>query len=130
MATGSDRCSGNSPPTKKYDEADFGKFLELLPPGSTAATLRHVVEVRHDSFRVPGLSCEAFARASGSRWYIPSTPTYPAIADVTADFVYARLQKGQDKLSAGYPPKALDAWAVRAKKWAAGGAAGRPALRL
>ena len=48
--------------------------------------------------------------------------TYPAIADVTGDFVYARLQKGQEKLKAGYPPKALDDWAARAKTWAGGGA--------
>ena len=37
------------------------------------------------------------------------------------DFVYARLQKGDEKLKAGYPPKALDAWAKRAKTWAEGG---------
>ena len=47
--------------------------------------------------------------------------TYPAIADITADFVYARLQKGDEKLKAGYPPKALDAWARAAKNWAQGG---------
>ena len=47
--------------------------------------------------------------------------TYPAIADLTADFVYARLQKGQDSEKAGYPPKALDAWAKRARTWAEGG---------
>jgi uncharacterized protein YecE (DUF72 family) len=41
---------------------------------------------------------------------------------VSADFVYCRLQKGEEKLKTGYPPKALDAWAKRAKTWAAGGA--------
>jgi uncharacterized protein YecE (DUF72 family) len=30
------------------------------------------------------------------------------------------LQKGDEKLKAGYPPKALDAWAMRAKAWAQG----------
>src|SRR6266516_376946 len=40
-------------PTKKFDEADFGKFLELLPRELEGRALRHVVEVRHDSFRVP-----------------------------------------------------------------------------
>ena len=44
--------------------------------------------------------------------------------DVTADFVYARLQKGEDTIETGYPPKALDAWAVRARDWADGGAPG------
>ena len=47
--------------------------------------------------------------------------TYPAIADITGDFVYARLQKGEEKLKTGYPPKALDQWAARAKTWAQGG---------
>ena len=37
-------------PTKKFDEADFGKFLELLPRKLEGRALRHVVEVRHDSF--------------------------------------------------------------------------------
>ncbi|MFN5682768.1 DUF72 domain-containing protein, partial [Bradyrhizobium sp.] len=41
-------------PTKKFDEADFGKFLELLPRELDGRQLRHVVEVRHDSFCVPG----------------------------------------------------------------------------
>ncbi|MGG6498025.1 UNVERIFIED_CONTAM: DUF72 domain-containing protein, partial [Bacteroidetes bacterium 56_B9] len=44
-----------------------------------------------------------------------------AIADVTSDFVYARLQKGDDEIKTCYPPKALDAWAERLKTWAAGG---------
>jgi uncharacterized protein YecE (DUF72 family) len=48
--------------------------------------------------------------------------TYPAIADVTGAFIYARLQKGRDKLKTAYPPKALDAWAKRAQLWAKGGA--------
>ena len=46
---------------------------------------------------------------------------YPAIADITGDFIYARLQKGDEKLKAGYPPKALDGWAARANTWADGG---------
>src|SRR5215475_2852122 len=38
-------------PFKKFDEADFGGFLELLPVEADGHKLRHVVEVRHDSFR-------------------------------------------------------------------------------
>ena len=40
-------------PSKKFDEADFGKFLELLPKTFDGKTLRHVVEVRNDSFKTP-----------------------------------------------------------------------------
>ena len=39
-------------PTKKFDAADFGGFLELLPERFNGRKLRHVIEVRHDSFRV------------------------------------------------------------------------------
>ena len=47
--------------------------------------------------------------------------TWPSIADITGDVVYARLQRGDDALEAAYKPKALDAWAERAKLWAKGG---------
>ena len=40
-------------PTKKFDPADFNAFLKLLPREAGGRALRHVVEVRHDSFRCP-----------------------------------------------------------------------------
>ena len=46
--------------------------------------------------------------------------TYPGIADVTSDFVYARLQKGRDDIPTAYPPQALDQWARRVRLWAEG----------
>jgi uncharacterized protein YecE (DUF72 family) len=106
-------------PTKKYDEADFGRFLELLPAEFDGRKLRHVVEVRHDSFKVPGFA--TLLRRFGVAVCFSEHATYPAIADVTSDFVYARLQKGEDSIKTGYQPKALDAWAARAKLWAQGG---------
>jgi uncharacterized protein YecE (DUF72 family) len=107
-------------PTKKYDEADFGRFLELLPAEFDGRKLRHVVEVRHDSFRVPAFV--TLLRRFGVAVCFSEHATYPAIADVTSDFVYARLQKGEDTIKTGYQPKAIDAWAARAKQWAQGGA--------
>src|SRR3546814_3020277 len=50
-------------PTKKFDATDFGAFLELLPKEQDGLTLRHAVEVRHESF-----ACAEFvelARALG-----------------------------------------------------------------
>src|SRR6266852_5678374 len=41
------------PPTKKFEEADFGAFLALLPKEFDGQRLRHVVEVRHASFIAP-----------------------------------------------------------------------------
>jgi uncharacterized protein YecE (DUF72 family) len=106
-------------PYKKFDEADFGGFLELLPDKIGKQPLRHVVEVRNDSFRTQGFI--ALLRKFNMPVAFAEHDTYPAIADVTGDFVYARLQKGDEKLKAGYPPKALDAWAKRGAAWAAGG---------
>jgi uncharacterized protein YecE (DUF72 family) len=107
-------------PTKKYDEADFGRFLELLPAELDGQKPRHVVEVRHDSFKVPAFV--KLLRRFGVAVCFSEHATYPAIADVTADFVYARLQKGEDTITTGYQPKALDGWAARTRQWAQGGA--------
>jgi len=106
-------------PHKKFDAADFGGFLELLPRSFDGRKLRHAIEVRNDSFKTPAFI--ALARTFGVAIVYAEHETYTEIADVTADFVYARLQKGDEKLKVGYAPKALDAWAARAKTWAIGG---------
>jgi len=106
-------------PFKKFDEADFGKFLEHLPKTLDGLPLRHVVEPRHDSFKTPAFI--KLVREFGVAVVYAEHETYPAIPDVSADFVYCRLQKGDEKLKAGYPPKALDAWAKRARTWVEGG---------
>jgi uncharacterized protein YecE (DUF72 family) len=105
-------------PAKKFDEADFGAFLEQLPGEAEGRRLRHVIEVRHDSFRVPGFV--ALLRKFKMPVVYSEHESYPEIADVTGDFVYLRLQKGDDAISTGYPPKALDAWAQRLRTYAAG----------
>lgn len=107
-------------PTKKFDEADFGAFLELLPVKIGSTSVRHVVEVRHDSFCTPAFM--ALLRRFAIPVVFAEHESYPAIADVTGDFVYARLQKGDDNIETAYPPKALDAWVKRARAWAEGGA--------
>jgi uncharacterized protein YecE (DUF72 family) len=106
-------------PTKKFDEVDFGKFLELLPREIDGRRLRHVVEVRHDSFRSPAFI--ALLRQFEIPVVFAEHATYPGIADVASDFVYARLQKGNDDIATCYPPKQLDAWAKRLQLWASGG---------
>ena len=105
-------------PTKKFDGADFGKFLELLPRKLDGRALRHVVEVRHDSFCVPDFI--ALVRQFETPVVFAEHGKYPAIADVASDFVYARLQKGNDEIKTCYPPKQLDAWAERLQAWASG----------
>lgn len=107
-------------PTKKFDAADFGAFLDLLPRKRDGLTLRHVVEVRNDSFCVPAFI--ALLRKHNVAVVYADHATYPAIADVTADFVYARLQTGSDEVETCYPPKVLDGWAKRLHLWAKGDA--------
>ncbi len=106
-------------PAKTFDEADFGHFLELLPQSFAGRALRHAVEVRHDSFKTPAFI--ALLRKFSIPVVFAEHATYPAIADLTGDFVYARLQKGSEALPSGYPPAALDRWAERSRLWAGGG---------
>ena len=94
--------------------------MKLLPDKQDGLPLRHVVEVRHDSFKAPDFV--ALLAKYGVAPVVAEHFDYPMIADVTADFVYARLQKGNEKLKAGYLPKALDTWADRARTWSKGGA--------
>lgn len=105
-------------PTKKFDDADFGAFLDLLPEKFDRRRLLHAIEVRHDSFVTPAFI--ELARQKAVAIVFADHAKYPAIADVTGDFVYARLQTGKDDIPTAYPPKALDEWAVRAKVWAEG----------
>ena len=105
-------------PTKKFDAADFGKFLELLPAKADGRAIRHVVEVRHPSFRTAEFI--TLLRAFTIPVVFTDHATYPSIADVIGDFVYARLQKGEDTVPTAYPAKELDAWARRLRQWAEG----------
>ena len=110
------------PNTKKFDPADFEAFLALLPKSYAGLSLRHCVEARHDSFRDPAFA--ALLRKYGVAVVFAEHNTYPAFADVTADFVYARLQTGSDDVETAYEPPVLDAWAERLISWAEGGRPG------
>lgn len=107
-------------PSKKFDPADFAAFLALLPPELDGRHIRHVVEVRHESFVVPSF-IELLRKFSVGVAVIDSEK-HPLIADITADFVYARLQRTSEKEKSGYPSRALALWTKRARQWAAGDA--------
>ncbi|QFG36232.1 uncharacterized protein YecE (DUF72 family) [Paracoccus pantotrophus] len=106
--------------TKKFDPGDFEAFLKLLPPSHEGRALRHVVEVRHDSFRVPKFI--ELIRAHHVAAVVSADGGFPQIADPTADFVYARIMGTVEDEPLGYSPETLDLWAQRARTWAAGGA--------
>jgi uncharacterized protein YecE (DUF72 family) len=106
------------PPFKKFDEADFGRFLELLPKDFDGCRLRHVVEIRHQSFCVPQFV--RLLREFKTPVVFSEHETYPAIADVAGDFLYLRLQKGNDSIATAYPEEVIAEWAGRLKAWLGG----------
>jgi uncharacterized protein YecE (DUF72 family) len=107
-------------PFKKFDADDLGAFLALLPREVGGLRIRHAVEVRSKSFLVPEIV--DLARENGVAIVYADSDEHPAIADVTADFVYLRLQRSRADITTGYAAADLDRWAARAKTWAAGGA--------
>jgi uncharacterized protein YecE (DUF72 family) len=109
-------------PTKTFDPDDFAAFLDALPSSVGGRPLRHAVEPRHASFQTPAFVALLREREIGL--VCAEHAKYPQIADVTADFVYARLQTGSDDIETAYPAPALDAWAGRFKAWAEGGRPG------
>jgi uncharacterized protein YecE (DUF72 family) len=105
-------------PTKQFVPDDFEAFLNLLPNSVEGVRLRHVLEVRHESFM-----CDAYlklARKFKAATVFTDSPKFPSFADPTADFIYARLMNAQENVATGYDAKDLDQWALRASAWAAG----------
>ncbi len=86
---------------------------------SQDATLRHAIEIRHQSF-----VNEKFIRLL--RRYdvglvVADTVEWPLLTDVTSDFVYCRLHGSEELYASGYEAAALDIWANRIVAWAQGG---------
>ena len=106
-------------PTKRFDAADFRAFLDLLPDSVDGRPLRHAVEVRHESFRDAGFVEMVAAR--GAAIVYADSPKHPSIADLTGDFVYARLQAAREEVETGYTAEELDRWREVATDWSAGG---------
>jgi uncharacterized protein YecE (DUF72 family) len=107
-------------PTKKFDVDDFAAFLALLPERLDGRSIRHAVEVRHESF-----VAQAFIdllRKHSVAPVLADSEKHPMIADLTSDFVYLRLERSSETIETGYKPVELDRWRNHAKTWAEGGA--------
>ena len=104
--------------TKQFDADDFAAFLRLLPARAGSTPLRHVMEVRHPSFKAADYV--ALARRHGVATVFADSDDYPSFADVTGDFVYARLMRCESACETGYPAETIAAWAERAQAWRAG----------
>jgi len=105
--------------TRKFDAEDIAAFLAMLPETLDGVPARHVLEVRHESF-----ACAEFvalARRHGVGIVVADHEDHPQIADLTADFVYARLMRTQADVPTGYDAAGLDRWAGIARAWASGG---------
>ncbi|HEY2394618.1 MAG TPA: DUF72 domain-containing protein [Rudaea sp.] len=96
----------------------FTAFLDLLPHELNGYPLRHVLEVRHQSFM-----CSEYLDLTREH-RMPSVFTdsteYPSFADLTGDFVYARLMRSESSQPTGYSSASLAAWVERASAWARG----------
>jgi uncharacterized protein YecE (DUF72 family) len=104
--------------TKKFDAGDFAAFLKLLPRKAGGLSIRHVVEVRHDSFKDKAFI--DLCRKEDVGIVFAADSEFPLIADVTTDFVYARIMGTAAMEKLGYPPATLETWAERARDWEKG----------
>jgi uncharacterized protein YecE (DUF72 family) len=107
------------PPDKRFDEADLTAFLELLPRHLNGRPMRHAIEARHRSFVEPRFV--AMLQRAGIAVVFADSDVHPWIADLTGDFVYARLQRTTEREPTGYGSVELDRWARRFRTWADGG---------
>lgn len=104
--------------TKKFDADDFAAFLALLPAKQDGVPLRHAVQVRHESFATPEFV--DLCRRAGVAIVYAQSASYPAIADVSGDTIYARIETAVEEEPLGYSAAELDRWAQAARAWSEG----------
>ena len=103
---------------KKFDPDDFEAFLKLLPGDVEGRALRHVLDVRNETFMVPEFL--ALARKYRAAVVFTDSPKFPSFANLTTDFVYLRLMNARSEVPTGYAPEVLAAFAACAQAWAGG----------
>lgn len=107
-------------PTKIFNAEEFEAFFRLLPERVDGQSVRHAVEVRHESFR--NADFVALARENSVAVVVAGDSDYPQLADITAPFIYARIMGTVESEPRGYSDRELDRWAERIRRWASGGA--------
>ncbi len=100
------------------EEADFAAFLALLPRQHEGIRLRHVVDLRNP--HLANTACLQMARRHRVATVFTDSDDHPSFADITSDFIYARLMRASAATASGYAPHALDSWARRARLWSQG----------
>lgn len=104
-------------PTKQFDAADVEAFLKLLPRELAGRPLRHVLDVRHDSFATEAY-LDLLHRYSATTVYTDSL-RFPALPHARCDWAYLRLMRSEADCATGYPLAALQPWAEGARRWVA-----------
>jgi uncharacterized protein YecE (DUF72 family) len=98
---------------KRFEPADFEAFLQLLPDQAAGVPLRHVLDVRHASFKCSEYL--ALARHYRRSTVFTDSDEYPSFADITGDLVYARMMRTDATLPEGCTPAVLDQLAACAQ---------------
>ena len=102
-------------PAKVFDPEDFEAFLALLPRAVEGRPLRHVLDVRNESFNTQDYL--ALSRKYGCVTVHTDSEKFPSIVDAHAPFAYIRLMRSAAAIPTGYPGKSLDQWAQGAQAW-------------
>jgi uncharacterized protein YecE (DUF72 family) len=102
-------------PTKRFEPADFEAFLKLLPREAGGRPLRHVMDVRHESFATDEYL--NLARRYGCSTVHTDSEKFPAIADAGSDLAYLRLMRSESTCPTGYPAEQLEQWAQGCHAW-------------
>lgn len=136
------------PPTLRFDEDRVSPFLESLPKTGAEVSavasrhdyrvegrsltksdgsrrIRHALEVRHDSYRVPAFA--NLLRRHGVALVISDSPDWALLEEVTAGFIYARLHGSKKTYASRYSDTELDRWADRIRSWSEGTEPSNPA---
>ncbi len=128
------------PPNLHQDLSRLESFLDLLPHDTDAAValarrhddritdpafgpgtthrLRHVLEVRHESWLTADLV--RLVRDHGVALAFSHAETFPYVEEVTAGFVYVRLHGPDEVYGSPYGEAGLRRWADRIRRWHAG----------
>jgi uncharacterized protein YecE (DUF72 family) len=104
-------------PNKRFEAEDLEAFMKLLPREANGVPLRHVLDVRHESF-----ACEeylALARSHGCSTVHTDSDKFPNVADAGSELAYLRLMRSEADCPTGYPPAQVEQWAQSARAWVA-----------
>jgi uncharacterized protein YecE (DUF72 family) len=119
------------PPALAFDAGRVDAFLDLLPvttdqaarlagaPDQAAAPrpCRHALEIRHPSFATDAFF-HLLERHGAALVVADTAGRFPAIGELTADFVYVRLHGAEVLYASRYRDDELARWADRIERWA------------